>query len=440
MKNKHINNKTLACSFIRVALSIFMLVISLLLIPGSSAVYGGEAKHIILVIADGWGVKHLEATNAYTGTTPSYQNAPWNQHWLSTFPSGGSYDTTQAWSDFDYVKTGAITDSAAAASALYSGMKTQNRRISVSTDASTAFYTIGERAKDSGMAVGAVSTVPVSHATPGAWVAHNDDRGNTYAIADEGFFGNPNETGTTATDPKYGGGHGTTLPAADVLIGTNGATFVSSQILVKLRNDSGQVGKHVLVERQTGVDAGDALMAAANNVNTKKLAGLFDHVYKNADNSGADLELPTLSESTAAALKVLNKNENGFVLMIEGGAVDWAGHANNMDHMIGEHIDFDNAIQTVIDWIDDPSNGSDWSNSLVVVTGDHEAGYLAASNNFITDPLDLRYDANDPLGKILTVNASTLAMEEIVSDSGGRRASWDDIDLGTGIPETTQMC
>ncbi|MBI5055578.1 MAG: alkaline phosphatase [Nitrospirae bacterium] len=407
---------------LRSSINILLILAFFILIPGRADVYAGNAKYIILMVGDGWGPKAMEATNKYTGTTPLYQSDPnWSRHWVSTYPIGGSYDTNQAWSNFNYVMTG-YGDSSACATSLYTGFKTANGRVTVSADASQAFFSLGERAKEFTMASGAISTVPISHATPGGWVAHNDDRGNTFAIADEGLFGDPNTTGTTATDWKYGGGHGPS-PVTDVLIGTTGSTYVSSQILTKLRGENGQAGKHVLVERQSGVDAGNTLMAAANNVNTTKLTGLFEHTYHNADNSGYTIENPTLSESSQAALKVLSKNPNGFVLMIEGGAIDWAAHANNLNQLIGEEKDFDDAVQTVIDWVDDPTNDSNWNNTLVIITGDHDCGYLTAGKNIF--PANPSTHANIPLG---TVNNTTLAKEKIVSGTGGRRASWEDTD------------
>jgi hypothetical protein len=206
------------------------------------------------------------------------------------------------------------------------------------------------------------------------------------------------------------------MPPADVLIGAGGSGYISSQILTKLRNENSQTGKHVLVEQQAGVDGGDALMAKANNPATNKLAGLFDQVYHNADYSGYNADNPTLSESTRAAIKVLSRNPNGFVLMIEGGAVDWASHANNMNQMIGEQKDYDNAVQTVIDWVNDPANDSNWNNTLVIATGDHECGYLTKASGVFP---------NQSLGN---VNNTTLAKEKIVSGTGGRRASWEDTD------------
>jgi alkaline phosphatase len=307
------------------------------------------------------------------------------------------------------------------ASALFSGYKTQNGRILVSQDAGSRLFSIGEVAKTVGKAVGAVTTVPVSHATPGAWTSHNNDRGNVYAIADEAFFGDPNTTGLPS-NTYYGGGYGLTFPTVDVLIGDRRADYVNSAIRDKLAIESGQPGKHTLVERQVDQDGGNILLNAANDPDTIKLAGLFDQVYHNADGLGFDFENPTLAGSTNAALIVLSRNPNGFVLMVEGGAVDWAAHANNMDQMIGEQIDFYNAVQAVIDWVDDLSNDSSWANTLVIITADHETGYLTANLDTFPDvPLDN------------VVNDTTLALEKIYFGSEGRRASWDDIDVDGDI-------
>ncbi len=375
------------------------------------------ARNVILMIADGWGEKQIEAANKYTGTTPLYQTSTdWTQYWMSTYPIGGSYDTTQAWTNFQYVLQNAVTDSAAAASALYTGSKTDVGNISVSTGDASRLFAIGEKSKQLIKAVGSVSSVAVSHGTPGAWTSHNDVRSNGYAIADEAFFGDPNTTGL-ASDPLYGGGHGVTLPVADVVIGSSGSAYINSAISTKLGNESGQAGKHVLVERQTGVDGGTALLNAANNASTTKLAGLFGgHIFRLADGSNFNSDRPTLSDCALAALTVLNRNASGFVLMIEGGAVDWAGHANNMDQLVGEMIDFNDAVQAVIDWIDDPANGSDWDDTLLIVTGDHETGYLTPDTGIFP---------NLPLG---TVNDTTIGLEKVYSGSGGRRASWDDLD------------
>ena len=120
---------------------------------------------------------------------------------------------------------------------------------------------------------------------------------------------------------------------------------------------------------------------------TLKLAGLFDFIYRH--DPSYSTENPTLAESAQAALAVLQKNPNGFVLVIEGGAVDWASHSNNMDLMIGELIDFNEAVDAVIDWVN--TNDSEWANTLVIVTSDHETGYLTARPGIFQ---------NQPLGEV----------------------------------------
>ena len=364
------------------------------------------------MVADGWGDKQIEATNKYRGTTPSYQQSGtgWTKHWMTTFPSGGSYNSAQAWSNFSYVLQDP-TDSAAAATALYTGLKTQNARISSSANGSNRLFSIGEKAKSLGKSVGAVSSVPLSHATPGAWTSHNADRVNGYAIADEALFGNPNTTGQP-TAPFYAGGLGPTLPTVDVLVGDRRTNYVNDAIRNTLVND----GVYDVVERASGQDGGANLLTAAGDPSVTKLAGLFDHVFHNADGSGFDPENPTLADSTVAALTVLGRNPNGFVLMVEGGAVDWAGHSNNMNQLIGEMEDFNEAVEAVIDWVNDPSNDATWSNTLVIVTGDHETGYLTQAPGVFP---------SQPLGQ---VNATTVGLEKIYAGSNGRRASWVDAD------------
>ena len=64
---------------------------------------------------------------------------------------------------------------------------------------------------------------------------------------------------------------------------------------------------------------------------------------------------------------------DGFVLMVEGGAVDWAAHANQSGRVIEEEIDFNHSVEAVVEWVEKNSN---WGETLVIVTGDHETGYL----------------------------------------------------------------
>jgi hypothetical protein len=73
---------------------------------------------------------------------------------------------------------------------------------------------------------------------------------------------------------------------------------------------------------------------------------------------------------------VLDNNEDGFFLMIEGGAPDWAGHFGQTGSLIEEMEDFFNTVQAVNEWV---SENSSWAETLVVVVGDHETGFLSGS-------------------------------------------------------------
>jgi alkaline phosphatase len=83
--------------------------------------------------------------------------------------------------------------------------------------------------------------------------------------------------------------------------------------------------------------------------------------------------IPTLAEMTQAALNVLDNDPDGLFLMIEGGAIDWAGHGNSSGRVIEEEIDFNKAVDAVVAWVE---KNSSWDETLVIVTGDHETGYL----------------------------------------------------------------
>jgi alkaline phosphatase len=387
-------------------------------------------KHLIIFIGDGCGIKQHEAANSYTGIVPDYQS--WSAYWVATGYSGLGYDTSAAWNDFNYVRQDA-TDSAAGATAPFTGVKTANGKISVTAN-DVRLFSLGDKARAIGRALGSVSSVYLSHNTPGAWMAHNTYRGNGYAVADEALFGHPNTTGGRREN-KYTGGKGPSRPPVDVVLGAGhpnwaSNSYVNSKIRDKLIAESGLVDKHLFVERIAGsLDGGARLMTAANDTNVTMLAGMFgghNLPYRLADGSAYNPENPTLAEMTRAALTVLSRRRAGFALMVEGGAIDWVAHDGYMSKMIGEIIDFNSAIDTAITWVEDSTNGSSWDNTLIVITADHETGYLTAGHRVFTD---------QPLGLI---NDSTIALEKDIFATQ-IRASWDDSDSNSVLDPGESM-
>ena len=172
-------------------------------------------KNVILMISDGQGYNTVKATDYWTGATSVYESFP-VKYGVSTFSAATpghpaiGYDPSLAWSDFNYVKTGA-TDSAAAATAMATGVKNYNGQINWSVSGSP-LTNIVQIAGGLGKATGVVTTVSWSNATPAAMVAHNLNRDDYTAIANEMLnsqlnvimgAGNPgfNDNGATR-DPK----------------------------------------------------------------------------------------------------------------------------------------------------------------------------------------------------------------------------------------------
>ncbi|MFH1676674.1 MAG: alkaline phosphatase [bacterium] len=265
------------------------------------------------------------------------------------------------------------TDSASAATAIATGMKTNEGNISwaAGDPADGRLETIAElmRAKN-GSAIGIVSTVEFDHATPAAFVAHSTSRGNVGKISHEII---------TETKPEVviGSGH------PDWISG-----YISSSDLKSLRNSD----EYVLVERVRGENGGENLLKAAERAKEqeKKLFGLFGgsngcldppKAHDSPGNPGFDVEEenPSLAEATDAALEVLSADPDGFLLMVEQGDINWANHYNNYHWMIGSMWDLDSAVKAAVEFVDRPGDSVDSSNTIIIVTSDHCNGYLRLS-------------------------------------------------------------
>jgi len=101
------------------------------------------------------------------------------------------------------------------------------------------------------------------------------------------------------------------------------------------------------------------------------------------DRDGVDMgnlneEVPSLATMTEGALRVLGDDPDGFFLMVEGGAVDWAAHANNLPRIIQEQISFNEAVESAVDWVE---TNSSWDETLVIVTTDHGNSLLLGPNS-----------------------------------------------------------
>jgi alkaline phosphatase len=93
--------------------------------------------------------------------------------------------------------------------------------------------------------------------------------------------------------------------------------------------------------------------------------------------------VPTLTEMALGALNVLDDDPDGFFLMIEGGAVDWACEENQTGRLIEEQISFNQAVEAVVEWIETHHR---WDDTLLIVTSDHETGYITGPGSGLDLP------------------------------------------------------
>jgi alkaline phosphatase len=331
----------------------------------------GQMPHnVILMVGDGQGYNSVQAAAYYAGAAPAYTAFPVKLG-MSTYPHGGGYDPRAAWQEFDYVRQGA-TDSGAAATALATGVKTYNGAISVDPTR-RSLTTIAEVAVQQGKAAGVVTSVPFSHATPAAMAAHNIDRGNYEAIAQEMLAG-PLTVIMGAGHPEFDNNGSGVKP-----VSPGRYRYVGGQGVWEALKQGRHLGWTLLETRREFEDLANGRMpipakvlgvAQAHNTLQQKRAGDPRAApYGEPLNKG----LPTLAVMTRAALNVLARNPRGFFLMVEGGAIDWAAHEQQLGRLIEEELDFNHAVAAVVEWVE--AHGG-WDKTLLVVTSDHETGHL----------------------------------------------------------------
>jgi alkaline phosphatase len=364
-------------------------------LAGDSKTQDPAPKNIILMIADGAGYQAFKAASLYahgTSVAPTYEKFGVKLA-MATYSGeeGDQYDPIQAQSDATYVKRKPV-DSAASATALATGHKTYNTAIGMALD-STRLVNLTQVAQKLGKSAGVVTTVQFAHATPASMVAHNLSRKNYSQIATEMLQNSTVEVIIGAGHPEYNN-NAQKAPNwdADKDGKAEGADYqyVGSEALWK----SAQAGTLKNAEgpwRLVQDSVGFAQIAQKPSLAPSRLLGVLP-VYETAqyDRTGSDSlvyqqprnpGVPELHTTSRAALNVLHQNPKGFFLMIEGGAVDWAGHDNRLNRSIEEKLDFNKAVDSVVAWV---QKNSSWKETLLIVTADHETGYLSGPGGLDT--------------------------------------------------------
>ena len=296
-----------------------------------------KVKYVFLFIGDGMGQSQVNLAQAYLAALED--RVGFAQLNFTRFPQVGFMST--------YSNDQMITCSAAAGTALATGHKTNNGRISMDPEGSLPYESIATKAKKDGYKVGIVSSVSIDHATPAVFYAHQPDRNMYFEIGLDLVHSN--------FDFFAGGGF---MIPDDTIEGN-----VSN--LVKLAAANG----YKVVDTREGFEQ-LAPEARKILVNTPGPAAGASMPFS-LDMEPGDI---TLADYTAKAINMLD-NEKGFFLMVEGGKIDWACHGNDAATVIHEVIAFDKAVENAYSfYMKHPDE------TLIIVTADHETGGLALGN------------------------------------------------------------
>lgn len=335
-------------------------------------------RNVIVMIGDGMGHNHVLAADYYThgetGKQP-YQQPDFISLYMSTYPAGGGYDPEKAWNDPEYPPKGA-TDSAAAATALSTGVKTKNGMLGLDPEGNR-LETMADLAHKSGRVTGLVTSVPVTHATPAGFAAHRQSRNLYTEIALEILEESPVIVLMGAGHPEYDN-DGKPVDATD----EKHFQYVGGQEMWEKLKSGAHPEWHLVQDRADAVRLKTERVEKNRLIGVFKAAATFQAGRETPDGNPRDdapyetplrEDVPNLPEISLAALNHLSGTEKGFFLMIEGGAIDWTSHNNALGRTIEEQIDFNNAVAAVVEWIGE--NGG-WEHNLLIVTADHETGYL----------------------------------------------------------------
>jgi len=291
-----------------------------------------KAKNIILFIGDGMDAEHRKAAR-----------------WLTVGESGELAMDEMQYSGFLETKSAdnAITDSAASATAMATGVKANNGVVSLDSNL-RIIPTILEFAKSKGKSVGLVSTTQITHATPAAFASHISDRGMMNEIALQLLSADVNVL--------LAGGEDDFVAFVEEGCFPGGLNRSDNRNLI---NEFIAIGyTHVCDEES---------LKLVDDKSVSHLLGLF------ANGGMVHPFTPSLADMTKKAIDILSKNQEGFFLMVEGGQIDWASHGNDAVTAIIDTVDLDKAVSVAKKFREVDSS------TLIIVTADHETGGMLVS-------------------------------------------------------------
>lgn len=292
-----------------------------------------KAKYVFLFIGDGMGSTHVAVAESYL----SYLQGKLGGAMLtmSQFPYYGTATS--------YSADANVTDSSAAGTAISCGVKTYNGGLGIDAEGNEA-RSMAYDLKDAGYQVGIISTVPINHATPGAFYASSSSRNDYYGIskqiAESGFefFAGSGFIDFRGKDDKE--------EATDIYLEKNG--YEVSYGIEEFKEEVAGKEKVVFCQESNKEES------AGNYVSSGKIA-----------------EDATLGQMLQLGMEFFDDDEP-FFFMCEGGKIDWTAHANKVMPMIMDILEFDDAIAVAYEFYKKHPK-----ETLIVVTADHETGGIS---------------------------------------------------------------
>lgn len=291
---------------------------------------GKKPKNIIFVVSDGMSAGTLQLAELFAnikyGRTSCWADLCRQERvaraWMETY-------SANSW----------VTDSAAASSSWGGGLRVKNGSINIGPNGEQP-VPILQKFKQRGFAVGCVTSVPITHATPAGFCVNHSARDEQELIA-----------------AKY-------LPLRfDCMLGGGIEYFLAENREDKqdLLQTFRQNGYQVVTSKSGLTEVADDNQPILGCFHKSGIPYAVDH----AQDENLLKNVPSLADMASLAISRMARNPNGFVLQIEGGKVDWAAHANDTAGLIGDQLALDAALQVAIDFARKSKE------TLVIVTTDH---------------------------------------------------------------------
>ncbi len=316
----------------------FSLLVWMMLVAVVLPTMAQKAKYVFYFIGDGMGVNQVNGTEAYRAELEGRIGI--RPLLFTQFPFATMVTT--------YSATNGVTDSAASGTALATGKKTKNGTLGMLPDLQTEVKSIANQAQEAGLRVGIATSVSVDHATPAAFYTHVPNRNDYYAIG---------QSMIRAGFDFYAG--------SDFQRPT-GKNSSEEGTLYEQGRDAGYTIVRGYGEYKKKARKADKMILLQSEEASKRDRSAIPYAI---DRDEQDLTLSDITRAGIHFLAKADKDNKGFFLMVEGGKIDWACHANDAATTFAEVEDFDNAIRVAYEFYEQHPD-----ETLIVVTADHETG------------------------------------------------------------------